>query len=84
MSLHIGRQLGSYEIAALLGKGGMDEVHCARPTKLKREVTIILPEEFLRDSVRIIRFKRQAEVPPSLNHLNIDDYRASTGDPLED
>ena len=82
MSLHIGRQLGSYEITALLGKSG---IHRARHRKLKREVAIkILPEEFSRDSVRMIRFKREAEVLASLNHLNIDECRASMGDPLED
>jgi eukaryotic-like serine/threonine-protein kinase len=45
MSLQIGRQLGSYEITSLLGKGGMGEVYRARDTKLKREIAIkILPE----------------------------------------
>ena len=80
MSLHIGRQLGSYEITALLGKSG---IHRARHRKLKREVAIkILPEEVSRDSVRMIRFRREAKVLASLNHLNINGYRASTGDPL--
>jgi eukaryotic-like serine/threonine-protein kinase len=48
MSLQIGQRLGSYEITALLGKGGMGEVYRARDIKLKREVAIkILPDEFL-------------------------------------
>src|SRR5262245_39926430 len=43
----IGTQLGSYELTALLGKGGMGEVYRARDRKLKRDVAIkILPEEF--------------------------------------
>jgi serine/threonine protein kinase len=49
MALTIGSQLGSHEIAALLGKGGMDEVYRARDLRLTREVAIkILPEEFSR------------------------------------
>jgi serine/threonine protein kinase len=72
MSVHVGTQLGSLEITALLGKGGMGEVYRARDTKLKREVAIkILPEEFSRDPDRVSRFHREAEVLASLNHPNI-------------
>src|SRR5213080_1223194 len=72
MPLTIGTQLGSHEITALLGKGGMGEVYRARDTKLKREVAIkILPEEFDRDADRVSRFQREAEVLASLNHPNI-------------
>ena len=69
---HWHTQLGSLEITALLGKGGMGEVYRARDLKLKREVAIkILPEEFSRDPERISRFQREAEVLASLNHPNI-------------
>ena len=72
MSLTIGTKLGSYEITALLGKGGMGEVYRARDTKLKREVAIkSLPEEFSRDADRVRRFQGEAEVLASLNHPNI-------------
>jgi serine/threonine-protein kinase len=72
MSISIGQQLGPYEVTALLGKGGMGEVYRARDTKLKREVAIkFLPEEFLRDDDRTIRFQREAEVLAALNHPNI-------------
>jgi serine/threonine-protein kinase len=72
MALTIGTQLGSYEITALLGKGGMGEVYRARDTKLKREVAIkVLPEEFSRDSDRVVRFQREAEALAALNHQNI-------------
>jgi serine/threonine protein kinase len=72
MALTVGTQLGSHEITALLGKGGMGEVYRARDTKLKREVAIkILPEEFSRDADRVSRFQREAEVLASLNHPNI-------------
>src|SRR5215470_13605618 len=72
MAVTVGTQLGSHEITALLGKGGMGEVYRARDLKLKREVAIkILPEEFLRDADRVARFQREAEVLASLNHPNI-------------
>src|SRR5438876_3640756 len=72
MAVTIGAQLGSHEIIALLGKGGMGEVYRARDTKLKREVAIkILPEEFSRDRERVSRFQREAQVLASLNHPNI-------------
>src|SRR6266704_2383963 len=72
MPITIGTQLGSHEITALLGKGGMGEVYRARDLKLKREVAIkILPEEFSLDSDRVSQFQREAEVLASLNHANI-------------
>src|SRR6516164_5186452 len=72
MALTVGSQLGSHEITALLGKGGMGEVYRARDLKLKREVAIkILPEEFSRDADRLSRFQKEAEVLASLNHPNI-------------
>src|SRR5216117_3097295 len=72
MAITIGTHLGSVQITALLGRGGMGEVYRARDTKLKREVAIkILPEEFSRDPDRIARFQREAEVLASLNHPNI-------------
>jgi serine/threonine protein kinase len=72
MPITIGTKLGSYEISALLGKGGMGEVYRAKDSKLKREVAIKnLPEEFSFDSDRVARFQREAEVLASLNHPNI-------------
>src|SRR5439155_5234724 len=72
LSLAIGTQLGSMEVTALIGRGGMGEVYRARDTKLKRDVAIkILPDEFSRDADRVSRFQREAEVLASLNHPNI-------------
>jgi serine/threonine protein kinase len=49
MSLQIGKQLGSYEVTSLLGKGGMGEVYRTRESVLKREVAIkVMPDEFAR------------------------------------
>src|SRR5215831_9530250 len=72
MSVDVGTRLGSFEIIAVLGKGGMGEVYRARDTKLKRDVAVkILPDEFSRDADRVSRFQREAEVLASLNHPNI-------------
>jgi serine/threonine protein kinase len=68
----IGSKLGSHEITALLGRGGMGEVYRARDNKLKREVAIkILPDEFSSDPDRMARFQREAEALAALNHPNI-------------
>jgi serine/threonine-protein kinase len=72
VSITIGTPLGSYEITALLGKGGMGEVYRARDTKLKRDVAIkILPDEFSRDPDRVTRFEREAQVLALLNDARI-------------
>src|SRR2546427_171996 len=72
MAITIGTHLGSVQITALLGRGGMGEGYRARDTKLKRDVAIkILPEEFSRDPDRVGRFQREAEVLALLNHPHI-------------
>lgn len=72
MSLAKGNKLGSYEILAPLGAGGMGEVYRARDLKLKREVAIkVLPEVFSKDAARVARFMREAEVLAALNHPHI-------------
>jgi serine/threonine protein kinase len=70
MSVGVGTHLGSIEITALLGRGGMGEVYRARDMKLKRDVAIkIRPEEFSRDLDRVSRFQREAEVLASLDYV---------------
>src|SRR5207249_744112 len=72
MTFSTGTKVGTYEIVGPLGKGGMGEVYRARDTKLKRDVAIkVLPEEFSRDTERVSRFQREAEVLASLNQPNI-------------
>jgi len=67
-----GRRLGSYEILALIGKGGMGEVYRALDHKLGREVALkLLPESFAHDPERLQRFEREARILASLNHPNI-------------
>ena len=70
--LTAGTRLGSYEVVAQIGAGGMGEVYRARDTTLKREVALkVLPATFLRDPERMARFQREAEVLASLDHPNI-------------
>ncbi len=72
MSLSPGTRLGSYEVTALIGSGGMGEVYRARDTKLGRDVALkVLPDVFADDPERLARFQRQARVLASLNHPNI-------------
>ncbi|HMD31522.1 MAG TPA: protein kinase [Candidatus Acidoferrales bacterium] len=67
-----GTKLGSYEIVASLGKGGMGEVYQARDTRLGRSVAIkTLPAEFSADADRLHRFEREARTASALNHPNI-------------
>src|SRR5215471_19207513 len=72
MALTVGTRLGSYEILSAIGAGGMGEVYRARDTKLKRDVALkVLPDAFADNADRMARFRREAEVPASLNHPNI-------------
>ncbi len=72
MTLAAGRRLGSYEILALLGVGGMGEVYRARDPRLGRDVAIkVLPERFAAIPDRLGRFAQEARAASSLNHPNI-------------
>ncbi|HYL39222.1 MAG TPA: protein kinase [Bryobacteraceae bacterium] len=72
MSLAAGTRLGSYEILAPLGAGGMGEVYRARDARLNRDVAIkTLPPAFAGDSNRMARFQREAQALAALNHPNI-------------
>jgi serine/threonine protein kinase len=72
MSLDPGTRVGSYEVIAPLGTGGMGEVYRAADTNLKRHVAIkVLPEAVAQDTGRLARFQREAEVLAALNHANI-------------
>ena len=72
MPLPHGTRVGTYEVLALLGVGGMGEVYRARDARLNREVALkVLPEQFALDPDRLARFRREAQVVASLNHPNI-------------
>ena len=72
MALTPGSRIGSYEILAPLGAGGMGEVYRARDSKLGREVAIkVLPDAVEGDLERIARFEREAKSLAALNHPHI-------------
>ncbi len=78
----IGQMIGSYEVAALLGKGGMGEVYRAHDSKLDREVALkILSDELSSTPDRLARFEREAKVLASLQHQSITYTSDETGQP---
>ena len=66
MPLSAGSRLGSYEILALIGAGGMGEVYRATDTRLAREVAIKVAKEQFSE-----RFEREARAIAQLNHPHI-------------
>ncbi|MGC2618244.1 MAG: protein kinase [Acidobacteriaceae bacterium] len=72
MTLTTGARLGHFEIAALIGAGGMGEVYKARDTRLGRDVAIkVLPASLAADPERLRRFEQEARAVAALNHPNI-------------
>jgi eukaryotic-like serine/threonine-protein kinase len=72
MAIGPGARVGSYEVLALIGEGGMGKVWRARHIALGRDDAIkVLPDVFATDVDRVTRFRREAHVLASLNHPNI-------------
>ena len=72
MTLAPGTRLGSYEVTAQIGVGGMGEVYRATDTRLGRQVAIkVLPAAVAQDADRLARFDREARTLAALNHPNI-------------
>ena len=72
MTLSQGARLGPYEIAALIGAGGMGEVYRAKDTRLGRDVAVkVLPKIYSSDPERLRRFEQEARTVALLNHPNI-------------
>jgi eukaryotic-like serine/threonine-protein kinase len=64
--------IAHYRISEKIGEGAMGEVYRATDSKLGREVAIkMIPEDFAKDTSRMSRFTREAQVLASLNHPNI-------------
>ncbi len=72
MALAPGTRLGTYEIVATLGAGGMGEVYRASDMRLGREVALkLLPVDMASQPDRLARFEREARTVAGLNHPNI-------------
>ena len=72
MTISAGTRLGTYEILAPLGEGGMGEVYRARDQKLDRDVAIkVLPQSIAADPDMLARFEREAKAVAALSHPNI-------------
>src|SRR5262245_31252969 len=72
MSLSPGTRLGSYEVLAAIGEGGMGEVYRAHDPRLGRDVALkVLPADVAHDPARLERFRREARAVAALNHPHI-------------
>jgi TolB-like protein/Flp pilus assembly protein TadD len=72
LALPAGSRLGSYEIVAPLGAGGMGEVYRAKDLRLGREVALkVLPADVAADPDRLARFEHEARTVAGLSHPNI-------------
>src|ERR1041385_8625819 len=72
MPLISGSKLGSYEIVALLGAGGMGEVYRAHDPRLGRDVAVkVLPTSVSESREALARFEREARGAAALGDPNI-------------
>ncbi|HKC26252.1 MAG TPA: protein kinase, partial [Thermoanaerobaculia bacterium] len=63
-------RVGSFEVVAPLGAGGMGQVYRARDPRLGRDVAVkVLSTEA--DPARLIRFEKEARAASALSHPNI-------------
>jgi hypothetical protein len=83
LTLSPGTRLGSYEIVAALGSGGMGEVYRARDVRLGRDVAVkVLASRLAGNPEAQARFEREAKAVAALSHPNIValfDYGESDG-----
>jgi Tol biopolymer transport system component len=70
--LAAGTCLGPYEIAGLLGAGGMGQVYRARDRRLERDVALkVLPPWSVSDPGAQSRFEIEARAAAAINHRNV-------------
>src|SRR5712691_907797 len=66
-----GQRIGSYQVAARIGAGGMGEVYRAVDTRLNRPVAIKFLSPELADPSARRRFQQEAQMASALNHPHI-------------
>lgn len=72
MALHVGSEIGLYQITEELGTGGMATVYKAYQPKLDRHVAIkIMHELFAYNPAFLARFEREARIIARLDHAHI-------------
>ena len=72
MALQTNELLGPYQVAGLIGEGGMGAVYRARDTRLGRDVAIkVLTSVTFSDRERLLRFEQEARTTGMLNHPNL-------------
>src|SRR4051812_5100588 len=71
-AVRAGMRIGTFEVVARVGAGGMGDVYRARDRRLERDVALkVLPALFSEDADRLARFEREARLLAALNHPNI-------------
>jgi len=72
MPLQQNSMLGPYQIAGIVGEGGMGVVYRAKDTRLGRDVAIkVLTHVAFSDHERLVRFEQEARATGMLNHPNL-------------
>src|SRR5579859_5084525 len=68
----VGRQVGQYELRALIGQGGMSVVYRANQATMSREVAVKIVSRLLtQDPLFRQRFEREVNLVAHLEHANI-------------
>lgn len=72
MTLKPDEMFARFKIIRKIGEGGMGQVYLAEDQKLGRRVALkILLSEFVTDSDRLSRFKREAQTAAQISHPNV-------------
>jgi serine/threonine protein kinase len=67
-----GQRIGRFEVASLIGRGGMGEVYRARDTRLGRDVALkVMAAGLAGDRQAVGRFEQEARSASALNHPSI-------------